>query len=69
MLEPLCPPDEPLLPCDDDCEPPGLGMEEPERPPPPDEPDGMLDEEPPPPEEPPDGIEDGEEGMEEDDCC
>jgi hypothetical protein len=64
MLEPLCPPDEPRL-CEDDCEPPGLGMEEPARPPPPE--DGMLGE-PPPPDEPPDGIED-DCPPEEDDCC
>jgi hypothetical protein len=55
MLEPLCPPDDPLRLCEDDCEPPGLGMEEPARPPPPD--DGVL-EELPPPDEPPDGIDD-----------
>jgi hypothetical protein len=56
MFEPLCP-DEPLRPCEDDCEPPGLGMDEPARPPPPEDGDGMLE---PllPPDEPPDGIED-----------
>jgi hypothetical protein len=65
MLEPLCPPDEPRL-CEDDCEPPGLGMEEPARPPPPE--DGMLE---PllPPEEPPEGIEDDCPPEDEDCCC
>ena len=64
MFEPLCPPDDPLRLCEDDCEPPGLGMEL-DRPPPPE--DGMLE---PllPPEEPPDGIED-DCPPEEDDCC
>jgi hypothetical protein len=66
MFEPLCPPDDPLRPCEDDCEPPGLGMEDPARPPPPEDGDGML--EPLPPDEPPDGIED-ECPPEEDDCC
>ena len=66
MFEPLCPPDEPLRPCEDDCEPPGLGMEEPERPPPPEDEDGMLELLPPPPEEP-DGID--EDWPPEDDCC
>ena len=69
MFEPLCPPADPLRPCgDDDCEPPGLGIAEPERPPPPE--DGMLEPPPPPPEdeddppllppppEEPDGIDD-----------
>jgi hypothetical protein len=67
MFEPLCPPDEPLRLCEDDCEPPGLGMEEPARPPPPEDGDGMLE---PllPPDEPPDGIED-DWPPEEDDCC
>jgi len=41
-------------------------MEEPARPPPPDDPDGIEDEE--PPDEPPDGI-DEEEPPEDDDCC
>jgi hypothetical protein len=67
MFEPLCPPDEPLRPCEDDCEPPGLGMEEPARPPPLEDGDGMLELLPPPPDEPPDGIED--DCPPEDDCC
>ena len=80
MLEPLWPPCEPLLPDDEeeDCEPPGLGIEAPPPPllPPP---EGMLGElRPPPelppeepllPEEPPLDGEEGEEGMDEDDCC
>jgi len=77
MLEP--PPCEPpLLPDEDeeDCEPPpGLGIEAP----PPLPPEGMLGElRPPPelppeepllPEEPPLDGDEGEDGMEEDDCC
>ena len=77
MFEPLWPPCEPLLPRDDeeDCWPPGLGIEAP--PPPPEDPPGVLGElrpelppeEPLLPEEPLDG-EDGDEGIEdEDDCC
>lgn len=75
MLEP--PPCEPpLLPDEDDCEPPpGLGIEAPPPPllPPP---EGMLELLPPPPELPPeepllpeDPPLDGDEGIEEDDCC
>jgi hypothetical protein len=79
MLEP--PPCEPpLLPDEDeeDCEPPpGLGIEAP--PPPLLPPEGMLGELRPPPElppeepllpdEPPLDGDDGEDGMDEDDCC
>jgi hypothetical protein len=79
MLEP--PPCEPpLLPDeeDEDCEPPpGLGIEAP--PPPLLPPEGMLGELLPPPElppeepllpeEPPLDGDDGEDGMDEDDCC
>jgi hypothetical protein len=68
MFEPpCCPPEDPRL-CEDDCEPPGLGMEEPERPPLPEDEDGML-ELLPPPEEPPDGIEEDWPPEEEDCCC
>ena len=77
MLEPLWPPCEPLLPDEEDCEPPGLGIEAP--PPPLLPPEGMLGElRPPPelppeepllPEEPPLDGDDGEDGMDEDDCC
>jgi len=77
MLEP--PPCEPLLPDEEDCEPPGLGIEAPP-PPPLLPPEGMLGElRPPPelppeepllPEEPPLDGDDGEDGMDdEDDCC
>lgn len=79
MLEPLWPPCDPLLPDEEeDCEPPGLGIEAPPPPllPPP---EGMLGEERPPPELPPDEPllpeeppldgEEGDEGMDEDDCC
>jgi hypothetical protein len=75
MLEPLWPPCEPLLPDEEDCEPPGLGIEAPP-PPPLLPPEGMLGELRPPPELPPEEPLlpeepplDGDDGMDEDDCC
>jgi hypothetical protein len=76
VFDPAWPPCEPLLPREEDCEPPGLGIE---APPPPEEPPplGMLGELRPPPELPPEEpllpdeppLE-GEEGIDdEDDCC
>jgi hypothetical protein len=76
VFDPLWPPCEPLLPRDEeeDCEPPGLGIEAP----PPEEPPplGMLGELRPPPELPPEGpllpdeppLE-GDEGMDDEDDC